>query len=159
MSFWNFFGSPMDYLEMSVRLLLAMFCGAIVGWEREWRRKSAGLRTHMLVATGAAAFTYGAIRFTESPPPGMEELNLDPTRVIQGIVGGIGFLGAGAIIHGSGSVQGLTTAAGVWVMGAVGVACGMGYYDLAIFTTFLTVVIVGALGAFSDKVSRSAKDD
>ncbi|MBW3600026.1 MAG: MgtC/SapB family protein [Planctomycetes bacterium] len=142
-----------DYLETIGRLLLATACGAAIGWEREWSRKSAGLRTHMLVAVGAAAFMLGAVRFTESPPPGASgNLDLDPTRVIQGIVGGIGFLGAGAILHSRGSVKGLTTAAGIWLMGAVGVACGLGYYDLAIGTSVLGFVIIGFLGFLSDRI-------
>ncbi len=137
------------------RLLLAALCGAAVGWEREWHKKSAGLRTHMLVALGAASFTLGAVRFVENPPDGADSLDLDPTRVVQGIVGGIGFLGAGAIMQSRGSVEGLTTAAGIWVMGAIGVACGLGYYAIALETTVLTVFIVAGLGYFSNKFPHS----
>jgi putative Mg2+ transporter-C (MgtC) family protein len=133
-----------DY-ELIGRIVIAAACGAAVGWEREWRRKPAGLRTYMLVTTGSAAFTAAAVRIGA-----MNEL-IDPTRVIQGIVGGIGFLGAGAIMQGRGAVEGLTTAAGLWVMGAVGVACGLAYYDIALTTTILVVVIVAILGLLEAK--------
>lgn len=144
----------MEHWIMAGRLVLAAICGGIIGWEREWRKKPAGLRTHMLVAVGSASFTLGAVRFVESSPGGANSLDLDPTRVVQGIVGGIGFLGAGAIVRSRGSVEGLTTAAGVWVMGAIGVACGLGYYALAIETTILTIFIVAGLGLFTDRFSR-----
>ncbi len=140
-----------------VRIVIAAACGAAVGWEREWRHKPAGLRTYMLVAMGSAAFTVAALRYALHPAADVGDVALDPTRVIQGIVGGIGFLGAGAILHSGGSVEGLTTAAGVWVMGAIGVACGLGYYDIAITTTLLSVFIVGVMGAISDWISGASR--
>jgi putative Mg2+ transporter-C (MgtC) family protein len=135
------------------RILIAAACGAAVGWEREWRRKPAGLRTYMLVTTGAAAFTTAAVR------AGADNNWIDPTRVIQGIVGGIGFLGAGAIMQSRGSVEGLTTAAGLWVMGAVGVGCGLAYYDIAITTTLLAVIIVAVLGLLESKKPLREPDE
>jgi putative Mg2+ transporter-C (MgtC) family protein len=144
----------MDYdFELVGRLLIAAACGAAVGWEREWRRKPAGLRTYMLVTTGAAAFTAAAVR------AGATNDLIDPTRVIQGVVGGIGFLGAGAIIQGRATVEGLTTAAGLWVMGSVGVACGLAYYDVALTTTLLAVLIVAVIGLLEMKKPRSNSDD
>jgi putative Mg2+ transporter-C (MgtC) family protein len=142
-------------LHLIVRLCAAAACGAAVGWEREWRRKTAGLRTYMLVTTGAAAFTVGAARLAEASAAVANTTPFDPTRVIQGIVGGIGFLGAGAVIQSRHSVEGLTTAAGVWVMGSVGVACGLGYYDLALATTLLTLLIMGVLGLVEIKKPSS----
>jgi putative Mg2+ transporter-C (MgtC) family protein len=132
-------------VELIGRIFIAAACGAAVGWEREWRRKPAGLRTYMLVTTGSAAFVVTAQRLAAA-----NDL-IDSTRVIQGIVGGIGFLGAGAIIQGRGSVEGLTTAAGLWLMGAVGVACGLAYYDVALATTLLAVIIVAVLGLLEMK--------
>lgn len=132
--------------ESLARLLIAAVCGAVVGWERQWRHKPAGLRTYMLVTTGSAAFTVGAARLAALNPAGGDLV--DATRVIQGIVGGIGFLGAGAVFRSGASVEGLTTAAGIWVMGAIGIACGLGFYDLAISTTVLTLLIVAVLGFF-----------
>jgi putative Mg2+ transporter-C (MgtC) family protein len=139
-------------LELIGRIVIAAACGAAVGWEREWRHKPAGLRTYMLVTTGSAAFTVTAMRL------GISNDLIDPTRVIQGIVGGIGFLGAGAIMQGRGSVEGLTTAAGLWLMGAVGVACGAAFYDIALTTTLLAVVIVAMLGFLEMRKPQAPKD-
>jgi putative Mg2+ transporter-C (MgtC) family protein len=139
--------------ELIGRIIIAAACGAAVGWEREWRRKPAGLRTYMLVTTGSAAFTTAAVRMGS-----MNDL-IDPTRVIQGIIGGIGFLGAGAILQGRRAVEGLTTAAGLWVMGAVGVACGLRYYDIALTTTIMAVVIVAVLGLLEAKKPTPAEPE
>jgi putative Mg2+ transporter-C (MgtC) family protein len=140
--------------QLSVRILVAAVLGALVWLEREWRDKPAGVRTYALVALGAAVFTVAAVRYSLDQTKGQFEF--DPTRVIQGIVGGIGFLGAGAILHSHGSVEGLTTAAGVWVMGAVGVACGLGYYDLA--TSVLTLFATGLLGYVFHHKESSRED-
>jgi putative Mg2+ transporter-C (MgtC) family protein len=127
--------------EVGIRLLLAVLIGALIGWNRERHDKPAGLRTHMLVALGSASFTLlgfevGA-HVSGSAGPG-----LDPTRVLQGVIGGIGFLGAGAIIQSGGQVSGITTAAGLWVVGALGAAAGLGAYVLALFTAGLAFVIL-----------------
>jgi putative Mg2+ transporter-C (MgtC) family protein len=138
----------MAFSEIAIRLAVAAICGAAIGFERENQRKPAGLRTHMLVAIGSAAFTLASLQTDQ-----MENLNMggpripmDPSRVIQGIAGGIGFLGAGAILRSNGSVYGLTTAATIWVVGAVGICCGLGNYALAATTSVLVVLIAGSLG-------------
>lgn len=113
--------------EVALRLLLAVIAGGLVGFEREWRRKPAGLRTHMMVCLGAATFTLVTLQLHhEFQMDGSGLTRLDPLRLVQGVVGGIGFLGAGAIIQGGGSVRGLTTAGGLWLVGALGVAIGCG---------------------------------
>ena len=128
---------PLSFYEIIARLGLAAVGGALVGLERELHDKPAGLRTNMLVALGAAGFVLTALASTqlvapgEGPVPGGMRLGFDPTRILQGIVGGIGFLGAGVIIHSSGDIQGITTAAAMWVVAAVGAACGFGHFDLA----------------------------
>lgn len=127
---------PVTPLEMLLRLVLATVMGAVVGWERESQRKPAGLRTHMMVALGAATFTLATLQLfllVEGEPSARS----DPVRIIEGIVGGIGFLGAGQIIQSRGSVHGVTTAAGIWVVGGVGIACGIGHYVLASMTVGL----------------------
>ena len=118
------------------RLLLAALLGGVLGYERESKGKAAGLRTHMLVAMGAAMFVL-------IPQQGGMEIG-DISRVIQGIVAGIGFLGAGAIIkqQQEQSVQGLTTAAGVWLTAAIGIACGMGREATAVISTVLALAIL-----------------
>lgn len=133
------FSSLPDAAEVTrvmVRLLLAALLGGIVGYEREHKGKAAGLRTHMLVAMGAALFVL-------VPERGGMDI-ADMSRVIQGVVAGVGFLGAGAIIkrHSEEQVQGLTTAAGIWMTAAIGVACGLGREAVALLATLLAIVIL-----------------
>jgi putative Mg2+ transporter-C (MgtC) family protein len=122
---------PLPFYEIIIRLGLAVVGGALVGLERQVHDKPAGLRTNMLVALGAAGFVLTALASTQLVAPGEGQLGFDPTRILQGIVGGIGFLGAGVIIHSSEDIQGITTAAAMWVVAAVGAACGFGHFDLA----------------------------
>jgi putative Mg2+ transporter-C (MgtC) family protein len=133
------------FIIVFVRLLAAVVLAGILGLNREKADKPAGLRTHMLVALGSASFTtlsFGIGIDSENPA-----LQPDPSRVIQGVVGGLGFLGAGSIIkaigeHGAGNVYGLTTAASIWVAGAIGVAAGMGAFAAALVTAVLGLVVL-----------------
>jgi putative Mg2+ transporter-C (MgtC) family protein len=129
--------------EVALRLLLAVIAGGLVGFEREWRRKPAGLRTHMMVCLGAATFTLVTLQLHhELRMDGSGLTRLDPLRLVQGVVGGIGFLGAGAIIQGGGSVRGLTTAGGLWLVGALGVAIGCGALGTAGVGLGLALVVL-----------------
>jgi putative Mg2+ transporter-C (MgtC) family protein len=121
-------------IEMMLRLLLAAALGALIGYQRERADKPAGLRTHTLICTGAALFTIASIYgFGEA----------DAARVAAGIVTGIGFLGAGAIFHRqAGIVQGLTTAATIWAVAAIGLAAGAGLYIIAALTTAIVMIIL-----------------
>jgi putative Mg2+ transporter-C (MgtC) family protein len=130
------FVSP-ETADMLVRTAMALAVGVAVGLERESARKPAGLRTIASVSFGSCLFALLAERLILDWNP-ITNLRLDPIRVVAGLIGGIGFLGAGAIIESRGSVEGVTTAATIWVSGALGLACGIGYYRLA---------VVGALGA------------
>jgi putative Mg2+ transporter-C (MgtC) family protein len=116
---------PLSDLELTQRLLLAMAVGALLGLEREWRLKSAGLRTHVLIAVGTSVFTLMSYELAAST------LGADPGRVAAQIVTGIGFLGAGAIMRTNSGIHGLTTAATVWVNAALSIAVGAGKYHLA----------------------------
>jgi putative Mg2+ transporter-C (MgtC) family protein len=122
------------------RLVLAAVLGGAIGLERELREREAGLRTHLLVSVGAAVFTlvsaYGFADFRYGIETG---ITLDPTRIAAQIVTGIGFLGAGAIIRQGLSVRGLTTAATLWVVAAIGMASGAGYYSVAVIGTALVL--------------------
>ena len=123
-------------LEAALRLLLAAALGACVGYQRERSGKPAGLRTHILVSLGAALFTIVSIYgFGESA---------DPARVAAGVVAGVGFLGAGAIIRGvrGGVVVGLTTAASMWIVAAIGLAAGAGFYIISAVATAIAVVVL-----------------
>lgn len=125
--------------RLLTRLLLAALLGGVLGYEREQKGKAAGIRTHMLVALGAALFVL---------VPEFDGMAVaDMSRVIQGIVTGIGFLGAGAIIkhRSEEDTQGLTTAAGIWMTAAIGVACGLGRESTAVLSTLLALAVLGAL--------------
>lgn len=131
--------------RLLVRLLLAALLGGVLGYEREQKGKAAGVRTHMLVAMGAALFVL-------VPQQGGMQLG-DMSRVIQGVIAGIGFLGAGAIIknHSEENVQGLTTAAGVWMTAAIGIACGLGRESTAVLGTLLALVVLAVVPRLVDR--------
>ncbi len=126
-----------------VRLLLAVFFGGIIGIDRELKRRPAGLRTHMLVAMGAALFTLITFELMAQLPSGHSRS--DPIRVVEAVTAGVAFLAAGAIIQSRGSVHGLTTGASLWLAAALGVACGAGDYTIAAMAAGLTVLILAAL--------------
>ena len=132
-------------MEIVLRLVLAAVFGAIVGYEREKKKMSAGLRTHMLVCVGAALITLTSLLAFKGG---------DPARVAAGIVTGIGFLGAGAIIHERGKVMGITTAADIWVIAGVGLALGAGFYLGAVTTLVLLVIIMYYMKKFEIKNVR-----
>jgi putative Mg2+ transporter-C (MgtC) family protein len=122
-------------LEMVLRLLLAAALGAIIGYQRERAGKPAGLRTHILICVGAALFTVASLYGFGG--------QADPARVAAGIVAGIGFLGAGAIIRREGGiVEGLTTAATIWAVAAIGLAAGAGLYIVSVVTTAVVSIIL-----------------
>ena len=140
------------------RLILALVLGSLFGFERFLEEKPAGLRTLTLVCTGSAAFMILAERMAES-----SSLGADPTRVAQGVITGIGFLGAGTIIQQRDRVRGLTTAATVWMTAAVGMACGMGAFDLALLGTVLGIVVLQGYGQLENWIRgrgrRAAGDE
>lgn len=134
--------------ELVQRLLTAAFLGAVLGFERELRQKSAGLRTNILIAIGSALFTLMSYELAG------EAAGADPGRVAAQIVTGIGFLGAGAIMRTGSGVYGLTTAATVWVNAAVGVAAGGGEYHIAFIATAVTVVVLLLLHPVEGVIDR-----
>jgi putative Mg2+ transporter-C (MgtC) family protein len=132
--------------EILLRLSVAAGLGAAIGVERELRDREAGMRTHLLVALGAALFTIvSAYGFEEFFTTGGSIVQTDPTRIAAQVVTGIGFLGAGAIIREGLSVRGLTTAGSLWVVAAIGMAAGAGFFWPAVVGTALTVIALGPL--------------
>ncbi len=130
----------LSWAEVLLRVVLAAVLGGAIGIEREIREREAGLRTHMLVAVGAALFTLAsAYGFRDFLVHGGSVVRADPTRIAAQIVTGIGFLGAGAIIRQGLAVRGLTTAATLWVVAAIGLAAGAGYYSAAVITTVIVL--------------------
>lgn len=123
-----------------LRLICALVAGAILGFDREVRRRRIGIRTYMMVSLGAAIFTIVGIEMALDMTA--SGLSADPSRVIQGLMGGLGFLGAGAIIQGDKTVGGMATAASLWVAGAVGLAAGLGYIFLSLTSAVLAAAVL-----------------
>ncbi|MFL5919577.1 MAG: MgtC/SapB family protein [Gaiellaceae bacterium] len=150
----------LNWDEALLRLALAAVLGGLIGVERELREREAGLRTHLLVALGSALFTIvGAYGFHEFLESGQAVVRADPTRIAAQIVTGIGFLGAGAIIRQGLSVRGLTTAATLWVVAAVGLAAGAGYYSGAVITTAVVLIALWPLRILAYRVLHRFRPD
>lgn len=141
-------------LDAIVRLALALVLGAIVGGERQWRRKSAGLRTHVLVCMGSCLIMILSINIYRQV---QGFTNADPARLAAQVVSGIGFLGAGAIMKEGLSVVGLTTAASLWVVAAIGLAVGSGYLICALATTALSYATLTLLARFEQKFMNNCE--
>ena len=153
----NEFGMVQTYLPVqiiAIRLLIAAFLGGIIGFEREVNTAEAGLRTHILVALAAALFTILAFEIYHivDRAGGPDGSRADPIRAVEAVTAGIAFLGAGAIFRTGGSVQGLTTGAGMWLAGAVGIACALGYYVMAGGVALLAIIVLAVLRIWSSKV-------
>jgi len=132
-----------EAVEIILQIILAAVLGGLLGLEREFGKKEAGLRTYMLVCIGSCLFTI--LAFLSLNILGEYKENLDPLRVIQAVAIGIGFIGSGVIIFRRDHVEGLTTAAGLWLVAAIGVAVGLKLYFLATFTSFLGLLILAGL--------------
>ena len=141
-------GDPQQITRVLVRLTLAALLGGVLGYERQSQGKAAGIRTHMLVAMGAALFVL-------VPQQGGMQV-ADLSRVIQGVVAGVGFLGAGAILklRSEEQVVGLTTAAGVFMTAAIGVACGLGRESTALLSTLLALLVLAVVPKLMDRGSK-----
>lgn len=134
--------------EDFLRLLAALVAGGIFGLERELHDKPAGFRTNMLICVGAALFTLLSIRM-------VEDTDDDVTRVAAGIVTGVGFLGAGAILHYRGTVYGLTTAATIWIDASIGMAFGAGQFAIGVLATLLAAIVLFLLSAVEGSIARA----
>jgi putative Mg2+ transporter-C (MgtC) family protein len=121
--------------EFFTRLVVACFAGLIIGFERQWHHKETGLKTNMLVATGAAAFVLLSIKVSETDP------NIDVTRITAQVVMGVGFLGAGVIFREGPNVHGLNSAATIWCSAAIGCIVASGYFTEALICTFLVTIV------------------
>ena len=131
-----------DGLQVAWQIGLAAGLAGIVGWERETQEKPAGFRTFMLVGLGSAAFTLVTMQLYDQVDSQGGRYAADPIRIVSGVIGGLGFLGAGSIIHSGSNIRGITTAATIWVTGSIGVACGLGYYTIAIATVAFSYAVL-----------------
>jgi putative Mg2+ transporter-C (MgtC) family protein len=143
-------------LELTLRLLSAALLGGMIGLEREWNNHAAGFRTHILVCIGSAAIMllsmYGFEGFADEP-----NVQMDPARLAAQVNAGIGFLGAGAILRNGGSVSGLTTAASIWVVAAIGLSAGAGFLYLAALSAVLVVVSLFLLNKLEKRMMRGRR--
>jgi putative Mg2+ transporter-C (MgtC) family protein len=130
-------------------ILLAICCGAIIGFERQLRHKPAGLRTNILICLGAAVFTIISGRMAGDKD--------SITRIAAQIVTGVGFLGAGAVIQDRGGIHGLTTAATIWLVASIGMACGAKLYQLAGVSTLIAIIVLVGLGYLEKTFGRSGE--
>ena len=148
---------------IAARLLLAAIFGAAIGFEREWRNRPAGLRTHVLVCVAAATFAILTIEIIHAPMFTTDALGdtvkVDPIRIVEAVTAGVAFLAAGVVIFTRGQVHGLTTGAGMWLAGAIGVACGLGLWQIALFSTVLALLVLVLLYAFESKMDMNQGDD
>jgi len=138
--------------ELLVRILLGTLLGAVIGFERDLHGRPAGLRTHSIVALASATFMVISTRFTffQEYLPG-QLVETDPSRIAASVVSGIGFLGAGAILRTGITIRGLTTAAGLWLVAAIGMAAGGGMYVVAVFVTVVGLAALTLLRRFEDR--------
>ncbi|MDT8717076.1 MgtC/SapB family protein [Clostridium sp. 19966] len=152
----------MGQLEIALRLLLAAVVGGIIGYERERNNRTAGFRTHILVCVGAAVTSMiqlqivSDIQHLAGAGTGKSVFSADYGRLAAQVISGVGFLGAGTILHEKGSVKGLTTAASLWTVACIGIAAGFGYYSITILSTLCVYVVLVILKKFEDKfIERS----
>jgi len=147
--------SEVSTWDMVIRLLAAAGFASVIGLERELSDRPAGLRTHMLVSLGSAAFLLVGYEILLATTAGDASARVDPTRIVEGVIGGIGFLGAGSIIQARGDIRGITTGAAIWIAGAIGVAFAVGNFVLAGLVTAMALIIVLVLGYFENAALNS----
>lgn len=152
-------GLEPQVLDYAQRLLVATVLGGVIGIEREAKDRPAGLRTHMMIALAAALFTVLTLELHISMVQVDPDTSADPLRIIEAVTAGVAFLAAGAIIQGRGKVKGLTTGAGMWLSGAVGVACGSERYALAAFSVSLAAIVLAVLGPLERILPGSSRED
>ena len=155
--FYQMFTIPvpdMGWATAMIRLVSALVLGALIGWERELHARAAGLRTHMMIAMAACLFTL--VSYALADFPGGEGLRLDPLRLIEAVTAGVAFLAAGSIITSGGQVRGLTTGAGMWLAGAIGLCCGLGQIGLAALASLLAIIVLWLLRRLTARLGARA---
>lgn len=138
---------------IAVRLVTALFCGGVIGFERERKNRAAGLRTHILVCLSAALVAVLTIEIAHYPALAGPEVRIDPLRLIEAVTAGVAFLAAGLIVFSGGQVKGLTTGAGLWFAGSIGLCCGLGFWQVAVMATFFAIVVLWLLNVIEHRLS------
>ncbi len=142
--------------QIVLRLFLAVILGSLIGLERRYKGKEAGLRTYGLVSLGTCLFTIISFEFLKTS---VLPVDWNPLIIIQAIATGIGFIGAGVIFRQPSGIVGLTTAAGFWSTAAIGVAVGAGFYSLAFLGAFFVIFILACLGPLEEKIFKKENGD
>jgi putative Mg2+ transporter-C (MgtC) family protein len=145
------------HFHTALQLLLSLFLGALIGVDREWKGKKAGLQTYSLVCLGSCVFTLVGLEFINyfaSNP----SLSFDPARIVQAVTIAIGFIGGGVIFKKSVDIEGLTTAAGIWIAAAVGITVGIKLYFLAVITTLMAIIVFTGFGLLEKKIFNRYKE-
>ena len=152
----------MSVYEVAIRLALAVVVGGLIGYEREFKNRPAGFRTHILVCLGAAITSMiqlysvqDATNMIIQHPELANAMKVDIGRLGAQVITGVGFLGAGTIIHEKGSIKGLTTAASIWTVACVGLAVGLGYYTLTILSTIVVFIVLVFLKTFESRFFKN----
>jgi len=140
---------------VTLRLVMAVMLGGIIGWEREAKHRAAGLRTHMLIALAAACFTLVALELVDFSNVNEDQQRTDPLRLIEAVTAGVAFLAAGSIVINRGNVRGITTGASMWLCGAIGLCCGTGDLRLAMIATAMAMVVLYLVRVLVTPVARS----
>ncbi|KYH33983.1 putative Mg(2+) transport ATPase [Clostridium tepidiprofundi DSM 19306] len=155
-----------EWYNVLIRLAMAVFVGGIIGYEREFKNRPAGFRTHILVCVGAAVVSMiqlymvkNSVEIILKNPELANALKVDIGRIGAQVITGVGFLGAGSIIHEKGLIKGLTTAATIWVVACIGLAIGMGYHYLSIFSTIVVFGVLVSLKKFEERIFKSRIED
>lgn len=149
----------LPWLETVLRVLMAVVVGSLIGLDRELRNKPAGLRTHILISLAAALFTLITFELHQQFTGEDGTKTADPVRIIEAVTAGVAFLAAGAIIQSRGNVHGLTTGANMWLAGALGVACGSGYYFIAMIGTVFALIVLVVLAKLERMFASKSPDD
>jgi putative Mg2+ transporter-C (MgtC) family protein len=155
------FGHPtyVSFPVIAFRLILAAALGAAIGFEREVQNRPAGLRTHILICLASAMIAVLTIEITHAPMFEKEAAHFDPLRAVEAVTAGIAFLAAGTILFARGEVHGLTTGAGMWLAGAIGLCAGLGFWEVAVLGTALALAVLFLMRRLESRLDITQKPD
>lgn len=139
-------------------MILDTFLGTIIGLKRGWRRRPAGLKTHIMICLASATFTIVSLELVNVPICEDQNIQMDPSRLVEAITSGVAFLAAGFIIFAKGKITGITTGAGMWLAAAIGLASGLGLWHIAIIATVIAVAMLIFVGKLEQKVSPDKEE-
>ncbi len=149
----------LSMLVIAVRVAGAALFSGLIGLEREMRKNTAGLRTHMVIGMASAVFAVITLELMIVAEGENDALRLDPLRLVEAVTGGVAFLAAGMVVYTKGNVKGLTTGAGMWLAASIGLACGLGYWRIALISCVAGLIVIGLLRHVSIAVGTKDEDE